>query len=49
MGEAGINLRGVSANVIGTRFVMHLALDSEADAEHVLDMLGSKHKAATPR
>ncbi len=28
----GINLRGLSAAVIGKRFVMHLALDSSADA-----------------
>jgi len=49
LGEAGINLRGMSANVIGTRFVMHLALGSEADADHVLEMVGSTHKAASPR
>ena len=28
----GINLRGLSAAVIGKRFVLHLALDSSADA-----------------
>ena len=28
----GINLRGLSASVIGKRFVLHLALDSSADA-----------------
>jgi len=32
MAEKGINLRGLSAAVIGKRFVMHLALDSSADA-----------------
>ena len=29
---AGINLRGLSAAVIGKKFVMHVALDSKADA-----------------
>ena len=28
----GINLRGMSASVLGKRFVLHLALDSSADA-----------------
>lgn len=49
LGEAGINLRGVSAGVVGTRFVMHLALDTEADADHVLSVIGSRHHAASPR
>ena len=32
VGQAGINVRGFSAAVIGKRFVLHLALDSAADA-----------------
>ena len=29
LGAAGVNLRGFSGAVIGTRFVLHLAVDSE--------------------
>ena len=36
LGEAGINLRGMSAAVIGKRFVLHLALDSAKDAAKAL-------------
>jgi len=32
LADAGINLRGLSAAVVGRRFVLHLALDSSADA-----------------
>jgi hypothetical protein len=32
LAAADINLRGMSASVIGRRFVLHLALDSAADA-----------------
>jgi len=32
LGEAGINLRGVSAAVVGKRFVLHIALSSNDDA-----------------
>ena len=32
LASAGINLRGLSAAVIGRRFVLHLALDKAADA-----------------
>ena len=32
LAEKGINLRGLSAAVIGTRFVAHFALDSDEDA-----------------
>ena len=49
LGDAGINLRGLSAGVLGTTFIMHLALDSEADADRVISMLGSRQKAAMPR
>jgi len=36
LGEAGINMRGMSAAVIGKRFVLHLALDSAKDAAKAL-------------
>lgn len=49
LGDAGINLRGLSAGVLGTKFIMHVALDSEADADRVISMLGSRQKAAMPR
>jgi len=32
LAEAGINLRGLSAGVIGRRFVLHVALDRPGDA-----------------
>jgi hypothetical protein len=32
LADAGLNLRGLSAAVIGTRVVMHLAFDAEQDA-----------------
>lgn len=33
LAQAGLNLRGLSAAVIGTRFIMYIGFDSEADAE----------------
>ena len=36
----GINLRGLSAAVQGTRFVMYIGLDSAQDAENVSRILG---------
>ena len=39
LGEAGVNLRGMSAAVIGKRFVLHLALDSAKDASKALRIL----------
>lgn len=38
--DAGINLRGFSASVIGTQFVAYFAVDSEDDADGVLGILG---------
>jgi hypothetical protein len=38
---AGINLRGLSAVVIGTQFVAYLALDSRADADRAIKVLTS--------
>ena len=37
--QAGINLRGLSAAVIGARFIMYIGLDSSEDAEKVLHIL----------
>jgi hypothetical protein len=39
LAEAGINLRGVSAAVIGTRFILHVAVDSVSDATRAIDIL----------
>jgi hypothetical protein len=39
LADAGINLRGLSAAVIGERFVAHLAFDSEEDAAKAIDRL----------
>jgi hypothetical protein len=39
LAEAGINLRGLSAGVIGTRFVLYIGLDSEADADKAVSVL----------
>jgi len=37
--DAGVNLRGFSAAVIGTQFVAYLALDSREDADLVIKVL----------
>jgi hypothetical protein len=37
--DAGINLRGLSAAVIGTRFISYLALDTEEDATKAMEIL----------
>ncbi len=39
LAERGVNLRGLSAGVIGRRFVAHFALDSSADAAKALRIL----------
>jgi hypothetical protein len=39
LASAGINLRGLSAAVMGTRFIMYIGLDSAADADKVVDLL----------
>jgi hypothetical protein len=39
LADAGINLRGLSAAVIGQRFIMYLALDTAEDAEKVASLL----------
>jgi hypothetical protein len=39
LAEGGINLRGVSAAVLGTQFIAYLAIDSLDDAEKAIDIL----------
>jgi hypothetical protein len=39
LADAGINLKGFSAAELGTRFVLYLGLDSEADAEKAVRVL----------
>ena len=39
LASAGINLRGLSAAVIGTRFVLYIGLDSEAEADQAMKVL----------
>jgi hypothetical protein len=39
LADAGINLRGLSATVIGKRFIVYLALDSVDDGEEALRVL----------
>ena len=39
LAEAGINLRGFSAAVIGPRFIFYIGLDNAADAEKAADIL----------
>jgi len=39
LAEAGINLRGLSAAVIGARFVLYIGLSSAEDAEKALGIL----------
>lgn len=39
LAAAGVNLRGLTAAVMGTRFIMYIGLDSAADAAKVIDLL----------
>jgi len=39
LADAKINLRGLSAAVIGTRFIMYFAFDSDAAASKAIDVL----------
>jgi hypothetical protein len=39
LADGGINLRGVSAAVLGTQFIAYLAVDSLGDAENAIDIL----------
>ena len=39
LADAGINLRGFSASVIGTQFVAYIAVDSLQDANQAIEIL----------
>jgi hypothetical protein len=39
MADAGVNVRGVSAAVVGNKFVAYIGLDSEADADRAMRAL----------
>jgi predicted amino acid-binding ACT domain protein len=39
LADGGINLRGVSAAVLGTQFIAYLAVDSLGDANQAIDIL----------
>jgi len=41
IGESGINMRGFSAAVLGTRFVAHVGVHSAEDEEAVIKLLSS--------
>ena len=41
LGEAGVNLRGFSASVIGRQFVAYVAVDSPDDADKTMRILQS--------
>ncbi len=41
---AGLNLRGVSASVIGSKYVVILAFDNQADADKAAQLLRGKGK-----
>jgi hypothetical protein len=50
--DAGINLRGVSAAVVGRKFVVYLGFDEKADADkaaRVLRSLGTSRKSKTAK
>ena len=42
LANAGINLRGLSAIVVGKKFVLAIAFDSEADADQAAKVLKAK-------
>jgi hypothetical protein len=39
LGDTGINLRGLSAAVLGTQFIMYLAMDTEEDVKTAEELL----------
>lgn len=39
LADAGINLRGFSASVIGTQFVAYVAVDTMSDADQAIEIL----------
>lgn len=47
LAEAELNLRGVSAAELGTRFVMYIGFDCEADAEKAVSVLQTRVRSGT--
>ena len=47
--DAGINLRGLSAAVLGSRFVAYMAFDSAEDAEKAAKAIKAATAAKAPR
>lgn len=41
LAKGGINLRGFTACVIGTQFVAYVGVDSQADADKAMEILGT--------
>ncbi|MBN1629973.1 MAG: amino acid-binding protein [Thermoleophilia bacterium] len=39
VGDAGLNMRGFSAAALGTKFVVHIGVDSAEDTEKVVNLL----------
>jgi hypothetical protein len=48
MADAGINLRGLSAASLGSRFVAYLAFDGAEDAEKAAKAIKAAAGAKTP-
>jgi hypothetical protein len=46
LGSANVNMRGLSAAELGTRFVMYIAFDGEADADLAVTTLESRSGAS---
>jgi predicted amino acid-binding ACT domain protein len=40
LADGGINLRGLSASVLGTQFIAYVGVDSSDDAMKAMDILG---------
>jgi predicted amino acid-binding ACT domain protein len=40
LAENGLNLRGLSAAAIGNKFVCHISVDTEAETNKVMRVLG---------
>jgi hypothetical protein len=49
IGDSGINLRGLSAAVLGSRFVAYMAFDSPEDAEKAAKAINADVVAKAPR
>jgi predicted amino acid-binding ACT domain protein len=47
--DAGVSFRGLSATVLGKKFVCHLAFDSAADASRAAEALAASQKKRTKK